>query len=37
MSDVGYGVQVFFASITFKRYFEEGLTDREFGKIKRIT
>lgn len=37
MSDVCYGVQVFFASITFKRYFEEGLTDGEFGKIKRIT
>lgn len=35
MSDIGYGIQVFVGSITFKRYFEEGPTDKEIGKIKK--
>lgn len=37
MSDIGYGVQVFVGSITFKRYFEEGLIDTEIGKIEKRT
>lgn len=42
MNDIGYGIQMsnywdVFVSITFKKYLEEGHTDRAIAEIKKRT